>query len=202
MSASSHTKNVSINSFEYAFLPVEMRMPLKFGSESVSHVNCLRVAAEVVSPEGLRGKGWGETPLSVTWAWPSATLSYEERYEVMVAFCQFAAQAFVEVKEPGHPMEIGHAFLEGRLPAVLVAFNQKYSAEPMPYLAALIVMSAFDIAVHQAVPVGVSHGAQWSGIEAGGIVDQCIDTSPSVECCGGQLFGGAAFLEVGVQYRC
>ena len=95
-------------------------------------------------------KVWGETPLSVTWAWPSATLSYEERYEVMVAFCQFAAQAFVEVKEPGHPMEIGHAFLDGRLPAVLAAFNQNYSAEPMPYLAALIVMSAFDIAVHDA----------------------------------------------------
>ena len=31
-------------SFDYGFLPVEMRMPLKFGGESVSHVNCLRVA--------------------------------------------------------------------------------------------------------------------------------------------------------------
>ena len=150
MSESSHSRNVSLQSFEYGFLPVEMRMPLKFGSESVSHVNCLRVAAEVVSPEGLRGKGWGETPLSVTWAWPSATLSYDERYEVMVAFCQFAAEAFVEVNESGHPMEIGHAFLEDRLPAVLAAFNQNYSAEPMPYLAALIVMSAFDIAIHDA----------------------------------------------------
>ena len=137
-------------SFEYGFLPVEMRMPLKFGGESVSHVNCLRVAAEVVNSEGQRGKGWGETPLSVTWAWPSATLSYDERYEVMVAFCQFAAEAFVEVNETGHPMEIGHAFLEDRLPAVLAAFNQNYSAEPMPYLAALIVLSAFDIAVHDA----------------------------------------------------
>ena len=37
-------------------------------------------------------KGWGETPLSVTWAWPSATLSYDERYEAMVAFCEFAAR--------------------------------------------------------------------------------------------------------------
>ena len=93
MSASSHIKNISLESFEYGFLPVEMRMPLKFGGESVSHVNCLRVAAEVVNSAGQRTKGWGETPLSVTWAWPSATLSYDERYEAMVAFCELAAQA-------------------------------------------------------------------------------------------------------------
>ena len=56
MSESSHSRNVSLQSFEYGFLPVEMRMPLKFGSESVSHVNCLRVAAEVVNSAGQRGK--------------------------------------------------------------------------------------------------------------------------------------------------
>ena len=150
MSVTSHTKNVSIKSFEYGFLPVEMRMPLKFGGESVSHVNCLRVVAEVVNSEGQRAKGWGETPLSVTWAWPSATLSYDERYDTMVAFCECAAESFVEVNETGHPMEIGHVFLAERLPSVLEAFNQCHSTEPMPYLAALIVLSAFDIAVHDA----------------------------------------------------
>ena len=137
-------------SFEYGFLPVEMRMPLKFGGESVSHVNCLRVAAEVVDSAGRRAEGWGETPLSVTWAWPSATLSYDERYEAMVAFCKFTAQAFVEVNESGHPMEIGHVFLAERLPLVLEAFNKSHSTEPIPYLAALIVVSAFDIALHDA----------------------------------------------------
>ena len=137
-------------SFEYGFLPVEMRMPLKFGGESVSHVNCLRVAAEVVDSAGRRAEGWGETPLSVTWAWPSATLSYDERYEAMVAFCKFTAQAFVEVNESGHPMEIGHVFLAERLPLVLEAFNKSHSTEPIPYLAALIVVSAFDIAIHDA----------------------------------------------------
>ena len=150
MSASSHTKNVSLESFDYGFLPVEMRMPLKFGGESVSHVNCLRVAAEVVDSAGRRAEGWGETPLSVTWAWPSATLSYDERYEAMVAFCKFTAQAFVEVNESGHPMEIGHVFLAERLPLILEAFNKSHSTEPMPYLAALIVVSAFDIAIHDA----------------------------------------------------
>ena len=71
-------------------------MPLKFGGESVSHVNCLRVSAEVVDSRGQQATGWGETPLSVTWAWPSGTLSYEARFEAMVAFCKHAA-AYVEV---------------------------------------------------------------------------------------------------------
>ena len=150
MATSTSLKNVQLESFQYYFLPVEMRMPLKFGSESVSHVNCLRVSAEVVNSRGQRATGWGETPLSVTWAWPSGTLSYETRYEVMVAFCKHAAQSFVEVNESGHPMEIGYVFLADRLPIVLEAFNQNHSTEPMPYLAALIVLSAFDIAIHDA----------------------------------------------------
>ncbi|MBT3212777.1 MAG: mandelate racemase/muconate lactonizing enzyme family protein [Planctomycetaceae bacterium] len=150
MATSTSLKNVQLESFRYYFLPVEMRMPLKFGSESVSHVNCLRVSAEVVNSEGHRAEGWGETPLSVTWAWPSTTLSYDERYEAMVVFCEFAAQSFVEVNASGHPMEISHVFLTERLLFVLEAFNKGHSAEPMPYLAALIVMSAFDIAIHDA----------------------------------------------------
>ena len=68
----------------------------------------------------------------------------------MVAFCKFTAQAFVEVNESGHPMEIGHVFLAERLPLVLEAFNKSHSTEPIPYLAALIVVSAFDIAIHDA----------------------------------------------------
>ncbi len=150
MATSTSSKNVLLESFQYCFLPVEMRMPLKFGSESVSHVNCLRVSADVVNSRGQRATGWGETPLSVTWAWPSGTLSYETRYEAMVAFCKYAAESFVEVNESGHPMEIGHVFLAERLPSVLEVFNKSHSTEPMPYLAALIVVSAFDIAIHDA----------------------------------------------------
>ena len=53
------------------YLPVEMRMPLKFGTESISFVNCLRVRVTVEGKDGRRAEGWGETPLSVTWAWPA-----------------------------------------------------------------------------------------------------------------------------------
>ena len=64
------------------FLPVHTRMPLKFGGETVSYVTCARVRVTVRDAQGREAEGWGETPLSVTWVWPSA-LSYEARHETM-----------------------------------------------------------------------------------------------------------------------
>ena len=67
------------------FLPVHTRMPLKFGGETVTYVTCARARVTVTDAAGRTAEGWGETPLSVTWVWPSA-LSYEERHDVMKTF--------------------------------------------------------------------------------------------------------------------
>ena len=47
------------------FLPVEVRVPLKFGKETLIHVTCGRVRVTVENPSGTWAVGWGETPLSV-----------------------------------------------------------------------------------------------------------------------------------------
>ena len=159
--------DVQISEIEYFFLPVEMRMPLKFGAESVRSVNCLRVAVTVTGIDGGQATGWGETPLSVTWAWPSATLSYAERYEAMVSFCHALAEDWSSATTAGHPLEIGHHFLSEILPERLEQFNaerlEQFNAEridaPMPHLAALIAASAFDIACHDAF--GVLHDGRY-----------------------------------------
>ena len=129
-------------------------MPLKFGSESVSSVNCIRVSVMLEGADGQTAVGWGETPLSVTWAWPSTSLTYQERYDSMHAFCGLLAQGWVDAETTGHPMEIGHAFVNETLPKMLDRFNAERD-EPMPHLAALIAVSAFDIATHDAF--GVLH---------------------------------------------
>jgi L-alanine-DL-glutamate epimerase-like enolase superfamily enzyme len=132
------------------FLPVETRVPLKFGHEALTYVTCARVRLTVVDRSGRRALGWGETPLSVQWVWPSA-LSYTERHEALKAFCLRLAQAWAAFSEAGHPLEVGHAFQEQALPALLSAFNaERPGAEPMPWLAALVCCSAFDIALHDA----------------------------------------------------
>ena len=148
--------DIRIESVSFCFLPVDMRMPLKFGAESVSSVNCIRVAVKVVGAEGRSAVGWGETPLSVTWAWPSATLTYGERYEAMVEFCHRLARTWADTPTQGHALEIGHAFITEVLPRMLTEFNASRTGEPMPHLAALIAASAFDLATHDAY--GMLHG--------------------------------------------
>lgn len=142
--------DVRVIATEVHYLPVEMRMPLKFGSESVSSVTCIRVAVTVETADGRTAVGWGETPLSVTWAWPSSTMSYADRYDAMTEFCSRLAVAWTENPALGHALEIGHSFLDTKLHPLLDGFNTDRGEQAMPHLAALIAASAFDIATHDA----------------------------------------------------
>jgi len=132
------------------FLPVETRVPLKFGPETLTYVTCARACMTVKNARGKAAQGWGETPLSVQWVWPS-NLSYEERHEALKAFCVLLAQAWADFPAKGHALEIGHAFQYGELPRLVKTFNRKRAGrEPLPWLAALVCCSAFDIALHDA----------------------------------------------------
>ena len=147
--------DVRVRSVSLYYLPVTMRMPLKFGKESVCSVTCARVSVTVEDESGRRAVGWGETPLSVTWAWPSERLSYQQRFEAMTQFCERLAGAWSTATVCGHPIEIGQSLLEDSLPELLEQFNADRGDEPLPQLAALITASAFDIATHDAF--GVLH---------------------------------------------
>ncbi|WP_235905123.1 hypothetical protein [Tautonia marina] len=134
------------------FLPIKTRMPLKFGPETLTHVTCARVKLTVTDDAGSTSEGWGETPLSVQWAWPGSA-SVEERLGAMQAYCERLAQAWcAEDLGKGHAMSLGHRFLEDRLPGLTDRFNaeERDGVEPMPRLAALICASVFDQALHDA----------------------------------------------------
>jgi len=133
------------------FLPVTTRIPLKFGTETTTSVTCARVSVQIANGQGRSATGWGETPLSVQWVWPSK-LAYETRHEALKEFCRILAGAWVQFDGSGHPLEVGVDFQEAILPGLLARFNQqqKQLAEPMPWLAALVCCSTFDLAVHDA----------------------------------------------------
>ncbi len=132
------------------FLPITLRVPLKFGPETVSSVVCLRVRVKVESRDGRTAEGWGETPLSVSWVWPS-TLTVAERARRMEAFSVRVAKLLAGFDQFGHPMELAHDFQHQHLLAALETENAAHSAgNDMPYLGALVAFSAFDIAVHDA----------------------------------------------------
>lgn len=142
---------VKVIGCELRLLPVETRVPLKFGAEELTHVTCARVRMRVADEGGRTADGWGETPLSVQWVWPSA-LGYQQRYEILVELCRRLVTAWAKFKIGGHPLEIGYAFQQKALPQALAELNLERGpeAEAVPWLAALVCCSPFDIALHDA----------------------------------------------------
>ncbi len=116
-----------------------------------------RVRLRVTDARGRTAHGWGETPLSVQWVWPSA-LSYDVRNQALMQLTERLAAAWARCAVSGHPVEVGAAFTERELPGLLKAMNRErgQGAEPIPWLAALVCSSAFDLALHDAY--GVLHG--------------------------------------------
>jgi L-alanine-DL-glutamate epimerase-like enolase superfamily enzyme len=142
--------DVRIVGVELYLLPVTTRVPLKFGAETLTSVTCARARVWVLGRDGRKADGWGETPLSVQWAWPSE-LSYAERHDSMIAFCRQLAQAWSDSEVWGHPIEIGARFQSEILNGLIDEFNgNRLAAAHLPHLAALICCSPFDIALHDA----------------------------------------------------
>ena len=149
------TTNIRVTGAELYLLPVQTRVPLKFGPEVLTEVTCARVRVTVEGRDGRAAHGWGETPLNVQWAWPSS-LTYAARHDRMVDFCRRIASAWADFEVTGHPLEIGSDFLTLVLPELIVSANAaENTQEAMPYLAALVCSSAFDVALHDAY--GVLH---------------------------------------------
>jgi L-alanine-DL-glutamate epimerase-like enolase superfamily enzyme len=140
--------DIRVREITLYFLPVRTRVPLKFGAQVVNQVVCGRARVVVEDRVGRTSHGWGETPLSVAWVWPSI-LSWEEREDRMKDFCLQLARALKDFDEYGHPLELGDAFQRHRLDALLEHANTAHS-EPMPHLAALVCHSLFDLAIYDA----------------------------------------------------
>ena len=171
------------------FLPVATRVPLKFGTEALTSVTCARVRLRVAGQDGREATGWGETPLSVQWVWPSAG-PYGPRHDALKLFTGVVARAWLGCQEWGHPMELGHDFAKDWLPRLHEDFNASGLAggrecEPMPWLAALVASSAFDLALHDAygrlhqVPTYETYGRPWMNRDLAGFLSaaagSCVD---------------------------
>jgi L-alanine-DL-glutamate epimerase-like enolase superfamily enzyme len=142
--------DIRVTGLQLYYLPVETRVPLKFGAEVLTSVTCARVCIRTENRRGERGEGWGETPLSVQWVWPSA-LGYEIRERALKRICELIANDLAEWNEQGHPFELGHSYQKQRLPMLVDQFNAGSGLpEDVPYLAALVCFSLFDIALHDA----------------------------------------------------
>ena len=140
--------DVICKSAKLYIIPVRTRVPLKFGAEVLESVLVARVRVSVETADGTVAHGWGETPLSAQWAWPSAR-PVAERQELMVKFCRKLAGAIPAFSYSGHPIEIAFEFQRSEFHELWMGFR-KVDAPDFPLLAALVCYSAFDIAIHDA----------------------------------------------------
>ena len=147
------TTDIRVKQFAIEFVPVETRVPLKFGSETLLSVTVGRAKAVVEDRTGKAATGIGETPLSIQWVWPSA-LPYADRHEALISFSKWLAKQWGESHEFGHPIELSHLFQECYLGKSEASFDER-AGEPIPYLGRLVVASIFDQAIHDAF--GVLH---------------------------------------------
>ena len=169
------------------FIPVKTRVPLKFGPETLTSVTCARVMLEVLDANGRRAEGWGETPLSVQWVWPSQ-LPYQQRHEALTSFCLELGSSWLRLKASGHALEWGVVFQRDFLQAVLEVFNASRAAEDrMPWLAALVCCSAFDLALHDAygklagLPVYQTYGREFFESDLAAYLEPASDKSTSFQ---------------------
>ncbi|MCY2951769.1 MAG: hypothetical protein NTU53_07295 [Planctomycetota bacterium] len=147
-----HLRNTDVRvvAVQLYFLPVNTRVPLKFGHETLTSVTCARARITVIDQLGNTAQGWGETPLSVQWVWPGK-LPYQPRHHALKQFCIELARAWASFDATGHAMEVGHDFQQQMLPHLTRTFNARLAiGDDMPYLAALLCCSPFDIALHDA----------------------------------------------------
>ena len=154
MASLQYNTAIRVKDVSLFLIPVETRVPLKFGSETLRTVTCARAKITVESGNGKIAVGWGETPISVQWVWPSS-LAYSDRFEALIELAKQLSIAWRNFQEFGHPIELAHTFHETVLPDIQDNFNQLRGGEPIPYLAGLVVASVFDQAIHDAF--GVLH---------------------------------------------
>ncbi len=173
--------DIQIRAARWYALPVHTRLPLKFGRDTLTQVVCARVCLTVSRSDGQRADGWGETPLSVQWVWPSE-LSYAVRLQAMQDFCQVLTQAYAQFPARGHALEIGAVFLRSALPKLLESFNQTLpSGVHMPHLAALVCASAFDLALHDAygvvneTPTYLTYTRPWLNHDLSAYLEPAVD---------------------------
>lgn len=136
-------KHVDWQTEEYRY-----RSPIKFGGVAVDRASLLHASITMSSPDGTTVTGFGSMPLGNVWSFPSRSHSYQQTLGALEWISARAGQAWGEVADTGHPMDIGWA-MEHRLKGFAEEATKTLGlADPVPVLAALVANSPFDAALH------------------------------------------------------
>lgn len=141
---------VRIKDVTYEYEDFRYRTPIKFGGVALDRVTLLNVTMVVETGNGNVSRGFGSMPLGNAWAWPSKVLKYDDTLAAMKKLAEYIPLWGQQSIPPGHPVELGRD-LERSILDHLGDYGFAIDVpEPIPPLAALVVVSAFDAALHDA----------------------------------------------------
>jgi L-alanine-DL-glutamate epimerase-like enolase superfamily enzyme len=129
-----------------SFEDVRYRTPIKFGGVAFDRVTLLNVECDIEATSGRQATGFGSMPLGNVWAFPAKTLPYDATLDAMKRLAADISRLYVSCGEMIHPIDTAMALEEN----VFAAAARLTLAETMPRLAALVVASPFDAALHDA----------------------------------------------------
>ncbi len=147
---------VRIEAVSSAYPDFRYRTPIKFGGTALDQVTLLDVTLDVHTANGRCARGFGSMPLGNVWSFPSRVLSYDDTLGAMMSLAARVERLYASCTEFGHPLDLTWALEPEVFRAADAVTRDLALAEPMPRLAALVVASAFDAALHDAF--GKVHG--------------------------------------------
>jgi L-alanine-DL-glutamate epimerase-like enolase superfamily enzyme len=147
--------DICIEDVTYDFEDFLYRTPIKFGGVAVDRVTLLNVHIRVrtVNKSAI---GFGSMPLGNVWSYPSRVLTYDETLWAMKVLAERTARIMGDCREWGHPIDLTHSLEPSIRQAAADVSSALKLKEPIPWLAALVVASPFDAALHDGL--GKVHG--------------------------------------------
>jgi len=134
-----------------------MRSPLILTGGTIEEATEARCTVTVEAADGRTAAGRGTVFLSAIWAWPQSKLGFLQRVDAMQQMC-------IEIRDrmpiwcigPRHPLEHGVELHERADGLAIPVGKRLFITERIPTLAALVCLSPFDQALHDAY--GRLHG--------------------------------------------
>jgi L-alanine-DL-glutamate epimerase-like enolase superfamily enzyme len=148
--------DIRIEKVSHSYEDFLYRAPIKFGGVAVDRATLLNVELRVRTVGGKSAAGFGSMSLGNVWSFPSRVLKYDDTLAAMKCLAERIARITEDCKETGHPIDLTHALEPAYRQALAAVSRELQLAEPIPWLAALVVASPFDAALHDAF--GKVHG--------------------------------------------
>jgi L-alanine-DL-glutamate epimerase-like enolase superfamily enzyme len=150
-----YATDITIEDVDYGYEDFLYRTPIKFGGVAVDRVTLLNVRIRVRSAN-KSAVGFGSMPLGNVWSFPSRVLTYDETLLAMKVLAERIDRTVADCREWGHPIDLTHVLEPRYRQASHDVTKALQLKEPIPWLAALVVASPFDAALHDGY--GKVHG--------------------------------------------